>query len=96
MTIRILFGGADPVNVMECLNISSIYVFNNFVSICRKKIENGLITLYPMDEKQKHSLHAIQQLNKELERAVKDENLMILALNNMIDIAEAEGTAPHG
>ncbi|SEJ26387.1 hypothetical protein SAMN04487995_3840 [Dyadobacter koreensis] len=49
-----------------------------------------------MDEKQKHSLHAIQQLNKELERAVKDANLMILALNNMIDIAEAEGTAPHG
>lgn len=91
--IRILFGGEDPANVMECLNISSIYVVNNFVNIYRKKIENGLITLPPMDETQKHSLHAIQQRNKELERAVKDANLMILALNNMIDIAEAEGTA---
>lgn len=41
-----------------------------------------------MAEKQKQGLHAIHQQNKELERAVKDANLMILALNNMIDIAE--------
>jgi len=40
-----------------------------------------------MDEKQKRSLHTIQQRNKELKRAVKDANLMILTLNNMIDIA---------
>lgn len=57
------------------------------MNIYRKKIENGLITLLPMDEKQKRSLHTIQQRNKELKRAVKDANLMILTLNNMIDIA---------
>jgi hypothetical protein len=43
-----------------------------------------------MDDRQKQDLHAIQQRNKELERAVKDANLMILALNNMIDIAESD------
>ena len=91
VAIRILFGGENPANVMECLNISSIYVVNNFVNIYRKKIESGLITLPPMNEKQKQDLHALQQRNKELERAVKDANLMILALNNMIDIAESDG-----
>ncbi len=89
--IRILFGGEDPSNVMECFNISSIYVVNNFVIIYRKKVESGIITLPQVDEKQKHDLlHALQQRNKELERAVKDANLMILALSNMIDIAEAD------
>ena len=90
VAIRILFGGEDLANVMECLNISSIYVVNNFVNIYRKKIESGLITLPPMNEKQKQDLHALQQRNKELERAVKDANLMILALNNMIDIAKSD------
>ena len=47
-----------------------------------------------MNEKQKQDPHAIQQRNKELERAVKDANLIILTLNNMIDIAETEGAAP--
>lgn len=37
VAIRILFSGEYPANVMECLNISSIYVVNNFVNIYRKK-----------------------------------------------------------
>jgi len=91
VAIRILFGGENPANVMECLNISSIYVVNNFVNIYRKKIESGIITLPRVTEKQKQDLHALRQRNRELERAVKDANLMILALNKMIDIAESDG-----
>ncbi len=43
-----------------------------------------------MTDKQKQSLEALQQRNKDLERALQDANLMILALNTMIDVAEKD------
>ncbi len=43
-----------------------------------------------MTDKQKRDLHILQQRNKELERAVKEANLMILALNSLIDVAEQD------
>lgn len=49
-----------------------------------------MITLAPMTDKQKRDLHILQQRNKELERAVKEANLMILALNSLIDVAEQD------
>ena len=42
-----------------------------------------------MSEKQKMDLQALRYRNKELERALKDANLMIHALNTMIDMAES-------
>ncbi|MDO3627984.1 hypothetical protein [Mucilaginibacter sp. BT774] len=92
--LRILFGGEDPAQVMENLEIHDIYTINNWVNIYKRKIEDGLITLPPMTEKQKQNLHALQQRNKELERAVADANLMILALNTLIDVAEQDLKIP--
>lgn len=88
--LRVLFGGEDPHQVIENLDIHDIYTINNWVNIYKRKIEDGLITLPPMTEKQKQNLHALQQRNKELERAVTDANLMILALNTLIDVAEQD------
>jgi transposase len=86
--LRVLFGGEDSQDVMESLGIHSIYTLNNWVMAYRKKIETGLVTLPPMSEKQKQDLQSLQQRNKDLERALKDANLMIHALNTMIDVAE--------
>ncbi len=47
-----------------------------------------------MTEKKKSDNQALNQRNKELERALKDANLMILALNTMIDVAEQELKIP--
>jgi transposase len=47
-----------------------------------------------MTEKQQQDLHALGQRNKELERAVKEANRMILALNSLIDIAEQDLRIP--
>jgi transposase len=87
---RVLFGGEDPYQVMESLDIHNIVVLNNWVNLYRKKIETGAITLPPMSSKNKTDNAALQQRNKELERALKDANLMILALNTMIDVTEQD------
>ena len=91
---RVLFGGEDVHEVMASLDIHNSYAINNWVNAYRKKIETGLVTLPPMTKKQQQELPALQQRNKELERAIKDANLLILALNTMIDVAEQELKIP--
>ena len=88
--VRVLFNGESVVEVAESLEIHSVQAINHWVNAYREKIEEGLITLAPMTDKQKRDLHILQQRNKELERAVKETNLMILALNSLIDVAEQD------
>jgi len=91
---RVLFNGEAIELVIEELGISSIYTINNWMNSYKKKIEHGLITLPPMSEKQKDDSQALKQRNKELEKALKEANLMILALNTMIDHAEKNLNIP--
>lgn len=81
---RVLFGGEDAKQVMQELGIHSIQTINHWVSSYQQKIEQGLISLPPMNEKQKQNLEALKQGNKQLEQALKEANLLILALHTMI------------
>ncbi len=92
--LRVLFNGESALDVAEAMEIHSVTTINLWVNAYHRKIEEGLITLTPMTEKQKQDLHSLQQRNKELERAVKEANLMILALNSLIDVAEKDLKIP--
>jgi transposase len=92
--LRVLFNGESAIDVAEAMEIHNVQTINLWVNAYRRKIQEGLITLAPMTEKQKQDLHALQQRNKELERAVKEANLMILALNSLIDVAEQDLKIP--
>jgi transposase len=92
--LRVLFNGESAVDVAQAMEIHNVQTVNLWVNAYRRKIQEGLITLAPMTEKQKQDLHALQQRNKELERAVKEANLMILALNSLIDVAEQDLKIP--
>ena len=92
--IRVIFNGENASDVAEAMELYNVHTINLWVAAYRRKIEEGLITLAPMTEKQKQDLHALQQRNKELERAVKEANLMILALNSLIDVAEKDLKIP--
>ena len=89
-----MFNGESAIDVAEAMEIHNTQTINLWVNAYRRKIQEGLITLAPMTEKQKQDLHALQQRNKELERAVKEANLMILALNSLIDVAEQDLKIP--
>lgn len=91
---RVLFGGEDVHEVQDALDIHDHYVITNWINVYRKKIEDGLISIPPMSKKQQQDLLALQQRIKELERNVKEANLMILALDTMIKVAEKELKIP--
>lgn len=92
--LRVVFNGENANDVADAMDIHNVHTVNLWVTAYRRKIQEGLITLAPMTEKQKQDLHALQQRNKELERAVKEANLMILALNSLIDVAEKDLKIP--
>ncbi|SFW90128.1 transposase [Chitinophaga sancti] len=75
---RIFFGGEDVRDVQESLGIHDHCVIMNWVNTYRKRIEDGLISIPPMSKKQQQDLVALHQRIKELERSLKNANLMIL------------------
>ena len=89
---RILFGGEDVSQVMADLDIHSSYSFRGWVQVYRQKIQTGIITLPAMKTKQ--DVTALKQRNTELEQALQEANLLILALNTMIEVAEKELNVP--
>ena len=91
---RILFGGKDPRHVMVDLDIHNRYTLQNWVSLYRQKMQTGLLSLPAMMKTQKQDLHALKQRNTELEQALQQANLLILALNTMIEVAEKELKLP--
>jgi len=91
---RVIFGGEDIHHVAEVLEIRSYYTINSWILDYKKKISQGLLSLPPMTDHQKKDLKALQLRTKELEKSLKDANLMILVLNTMIDVAEKDLKIP--
>ena len=96
---RILFGGEDVSQVMADLGIHSSYTLRGWVQVYRQKIQTGLITLPAMKTTHKQDVTALKQRNTELEQALQPErrsesNLLILALNTIIEVAEKELNVP--
>ena len=87
---RILFGGEDVNQVMTDLGIHSGYTIRSWVQLYRHKIQIGLLTLPAMKQAQKRDMAALKQRNEELEQTLQQANLLILALNTMIETAEKE------
>ncbi|RZK35885.1 MAG: transposase [Hymenobacter sp.] len=91
---RILFGGEEVSQVMADLGIHSGYTLRNWVQIYRQKMHTGLLTLPAMKQAQKRDMAALKQRNDELEQTLQQANLLILALNTMIETAEKELNVP--
>ncbi len=91
---RILFGGEEPSQVMADLDIHNSYTLRNWVNLYQRKMQTGLLPLPAMTTTQKQEVHALKQRNAELEQALQQANLLILALNTMIEIAEKELKIP--
>lgn len=91
---RSLFDGEEPSHVMADLEIHNSYTQRNWVSLYQRKIQTGLLPLPAMTTKQKQEIHAWKQRNAELEHALQQANLLILAHNTMIEVAEKELKLP--
>ena len=91
---RIVFGGEEPSQVVADLDIHNSYTLRNWVSFYQRKVQTGLLVSPAMTRTQKRDVQALQQHNGELEEALQQANLLILALFTMIEVAEQELQLP--
>ena len=80
--------------VMTEMDIHNSYALRNWVSLYQRKVQTGLFVKPAMTRTQKRDVQALQQRNEELEAALQQANLLILALHTMIDVAEQELQLP--
>lgn len=90
----ILFNGMDPKKVAKRYDLPNVHILVNWVTMYKKKLETGAVTLEPMEKKAKLKTAALRQRIKQLEKALDKANVMIYGLNAMIDYAEKELKVP--
>ena len=91
---RIVFGGEEPSHVMAELDIHNSYTLRNWVSLYQRKVQTGLFVSPAMTRTQKRDVQALQERNGELQQALQQANLLILALHTMMEVAEQELQVP--
>ncbi|MGI4737463.1 MAG: hypothetical protein ACRYG7_20040 [Janthinobacterium lividum] len=91
---RVVFGGETLRQVATDLAVHNRCALRNRVSLYQRKVQTGLFVPAAMTRTQKRDVQALQQRNDELEQALQQANLLILALNTMIDVAEQERQVP--
>jgi hypothetical protein len=70
------------------------YALRNWLSLYQHKVQTGLFVSPARARTEKRDVQAFQQCYGELEQALQQANLLILALHTMIDVAEQELQVP--
>jgi transposase-like protein len=94
IAFEVLFEGREPGEVAEEYQLAGVQVVNNWVATFRERIKSGLVTLSPMNARERESMDALKLRVRELEKALEHANVLIYGLNSMIDYAEKELKVP--
>jgi len=90
----VMYQGAEVSDLVKKYRLPHAATLRNWIALYKKKLEKGAITLPLMKTTKKETLKALEQKNKELEKALEKANVMIYGLNAMIDYAEKELNVP--
>ena len=80
--------------IAKSYNLPNTYIMNNWITLYKKKLEKGAVTIVAMDPTKKKDPAALKQQIKQLEKALAKANVVIYGLNAMIDYAEKELKVP--
>lgn len=93
LAIIVVYQNIPAKVVAKMHHLPSVYMLTYWVSIYKKKLEKGAVSLLPIDPKVKDS-KALQARIKQLEKSLDKANVLIYGLNSMIDYAEKELKIP--
>ncbi len=94
IAFEILAAGKTYKQVQEEHRAPSIHQLINWKRQYERKIKMGQVKLPALTDEQKNSMREIKLRTNELEKALAEAELKILALNTMIDIAENHFNIP--
>jgi transposase len=85
-----ILAGKTYKQVQEEYRAPSIMQLIAWVRIYQRKIKMGQVKLPALTEEQKKNMKEVKLRTHELEQALEEAELKVLALNTMIDIAEKQ------
>lgn len=91
---RVLSDGEELSHVMSDLDIHNSYTLRHWINLYQQKMRTGLLPLPAMTKTQKQDRQGLKQRNAQLEQTLQQANLLISALNTMIEVAEQELKIP--
>ena len=80
--------------IAKSYNLPNTYILNNWINLCKKKLEKGVVTFIAMNSTNKKDPAALKQHIKQLEKTLEKAKVMIYGLNAMIDYDEKELKVP--
>ena len=66
----VLFNGMDAKKVAKRYGLPNVHILANWITLYKKKLETGAITLAPMEKKARIKTAALRQRIKQLEKAL--------------------------
>src|SRR5215211_2680022 len=90
----VMYKGADPKSLVKKYDLPHVNTLLNWVTIYKKRLEKGAVTLPAMQKLKKGDTKALKGRIRQLEKALEKANVLIYGLNSMIDYAEKELKVP--
>lgn len=94
LVLMVVYQNHSPESLVKKYGLPNIYMLANWVSIYKRSLEKGAVTLPPMQSQKRKDAAALKQRIKQLEKSLEKANVMIYGLNSMIDYAEKELKVP--
>jgi transposase-like protein len=80
--------------VAKKYGLANTYMLTNWITVYKKKLEKGAVTLAPMEKPKTKDTAVLKKRIKDLEKALEKANVLIYGLNSMIDHAEKAHKVP--
>lgn len=94
LVLLFMYHNQSVKEIAKSYNLPNTSILNNWITVYKKKLEKGAVTIVAMDPAKKKDPAALKQQIKQLEKALEKANVMIYGLNAMIDYAEKELKVP--
>ena len=88
LVLMVVYQNYPPKALAKKYGLPNVHILINWVTIYKRTLEKGAVTLPPMQPKKRKDTPALQQRIKQLEKSLEKANVMIYGLNAMIDYAQ--------
>lgn len=90
----VMYRNQSVKEVAKSYNLPNSYILVNWITLYKKQLEKGAVTVVGIDPKKQKDNTALKQHIMQLEKALEKANVLIYGLNAMIDYAEKELKVP--
>lgn len=94
LVLLVLYRNQSVKEVAKSYNLPNTYILTNWITLYKKKLEKGAISVGALDPAKKKDQASLKQHILQLEKALEKANVLIYGLNSMIDYAEKELKVP--